>query len=124
VKRSKRRASRIAGKRRADMLFSKLIRLRDGRCRCCHSTQYLQCAHGFSRRYTATRWDARNAWALCRACHTFYTYRPIEWDDWMREEMGTVMYEALRYKAHGRDFEKPDYLAIIKSLELSLGPYA
>ena len=67
-----------------DALFSKLVR-RPARCYLCGSTDRLQCAHGFSRRYRAIRWDFRNAWCLCARCHKYYTEHPIEWDDWLRE---------------------------------------
>ena len=56
----------------------------------------LQCAHGFSRRYEATRWTIGNAWALCAGCHVFYTHRPLEWDEWLRRRMGLERYEAMR----------------------------
>lgn len=82
----------------ADGLFSKLIRS-VGRCENCGGVEFLQCAHGFSRRYRATRWDEANAWALCRACHVYFTHRPIEWDEWMRERLGPELYEVIRQQA-------------------------
>lgn len=70
-----------------DAAFSKLIRLRgfceadDGR----PCAGYHQCAHGFSRRYRAVRWDERNAWCLCAGHHKYYTHRPLEWDMWLAQ---------------------------------------
>jgi len=56
----------------------------------------LQCAHHFSRRYEATRWTIGNASCLCAACHVFFTHRPLEWDEWLRQRMGLERYEAMR----------------------------
>lgn len=81
--------------RKADALFSLLIRSR-GRCENCGSSEYLQCAHGFSRRYRAVRFDERQVWALCRGCHVYFTHRPLEWDVWMRDRMGEALYAEVR----------------------------
>jgi len=87
-------------KAECDRLFSRFIRLRDGRCRLSGSPPdcrgSLQCAHLFSRRYFATRWDPLNAWGLCAAHHVFYTHRPLEWDELIRRE---TAYEHLRRTA-------------------------
>ena len=58
----------------------------------------LQAAHGFSRRYHATRWNLLNGWCLCSGCHVRYTFDPIGWDDILRDLMGT-RYEELRTTA-------------------------
>lgn len=65
-----------------DDLFSKVVRRR-GNCVRCLSTHRLQCAHIVSRRYRATRWDLDNAVCLCAKCHTYFTHRPLEWDQWI-----------------------------------------
>lgn len=83
--------------KKCDTLFSKIVRS-VGYCENCGATENLQCAHGFSRRYRATRWYFDNAWALCRGCHVYYTHRPLEWDEWMRERMGS-WYEPIRTMA-------------------------
>ena len=59
----------------------------------------LQCAHGFSRRYRGTRWVEAANFCLCSGCHTFMTWRPIEWDDYMRNAWGDAKYERLRAQA-------------------------
>lgn len=61
-----------------DRLFSLYVRARDERCCNCGSTEYLQCAHVVSRRYQVVRHNPRNAFALCRSCHTYQTHHPIE----------------------------------------------
>lgn len=85
-----------------DAMFGAIVRsagrcrLADGKC-----SSVLQCAHGFSRRYRATRWDERNAWCLCASHHKKYTEDPIGWDDWLRAEWGEALYSEMRALAHG-----------------------
>lgn len=107
-----------AVKRRMDKNFSLYIRGR-GHCESGREKHagVLQCAHGFSRRYTATRWDTRNAWCLCAGCHKYYTHHPIEWDEWMRSRMEN--YEAIRLKAirGSADWIDEDFLSIDEHLK-------
>lgn len=79
----------------ADKLASLIVRA-PGYCANCGVTFQLQCAHGFPRTYRNTRWDERNLWALCKACHVYFTYRPLEWTDWMKDRMGLDLYRAVR----------------------------
>lgn len=103
--------------RRCDTLFGQIIRL-PGRCYICGSTEVIQCAHGFSRSYRATRWDERNAWCLCRRHHMYFTQKPLEWDDWMRSEMGEALYAEVRTLATtGRN---PDYSETLARLQARL----
>jgi len=101
--------------RKADKAFS--LRVRE--CGLCESGRPnhagpLQCAHGFSRRYHATRWQFRNAFSLCAGCHVFFTHRPIEWDEWIRDRMGADRYESLRQLAlHAPN---PDMAEVLRSL--------
>lgn len=95
----KKRAKRISPLREADRIFSARIRAR-GECENTgaeHKGSF-QCAHGFSRRYKAVRWDERNAFCLCAGCHWYFTNRPLEWDEWMRQRMGAD-YETVRLLA-------------------------
>jgi HNH endonuclease len=84
----------------ADTLFSLIVRA-PGKCVIlgCPKTAGLQCAHGFSRRYRATRWDERNAFCMCQGHHHWYTHRPLEWDEWLRAVWGPELYETLRETA-------------------------
>jgi len=107
---------------KADALFSLVVRS-PGRCHECGSTDYLQCAHGFSRRYRGTRWDERNAWCLCRGCHLKYTLRPLEWDEWMLSRMGDDLYWQIRRLALSTEkVDLPAVLArlIVRTKELEL----
>jgi len=86
MKRKTRRLTRTAKKAKADRLFSLKIRERDKGCQSCGSTDRLQCAHIFSRRYHSIRWYLLNALALCAKCHTFFTHHPAEWEQFCRHE--------------------------------------
>ena len=83
---------------KADALFSLVVRS-PGVCANCGSHDYLQCAHGFSRRYRAVRWDEGNAWCLCRNCHFYFTGRPHEWEEWMQSRLGYEAYRDLQKRA-------------------------
>lgn len=82
-------------KGKCDEIFSKIIRLL-GHCRRCGGTDWLQCAHIISRRYSATRCDTRNAWCLCAACHRRLTDWPREHSRFITETIGSDVYEELR----------------------------
>ena len=79
--------SRSSQRTAADRAFSLFIRKRDGACRACGSTDGLQCAHVWSRRYHAVRFDERNAVALCRGCHVKFTHSQALWDGWCEENI-------------------------------------
>ena len=91
---------------RADMAFAKAIKERDGwRCRKCHK-QYaegdrgLHCAHIVSRSHKDLRLDPMNALALCYRDHLFWAHsHPLEFADWVREELGAKAYNELRRRA-------------------------
>lgn len=56
-----------------DVLFSKMIRERDKKCVFCGKSweQWkLECSHFWGRGHKATRFDPRNAEALCFYCHS------------------------------------------------------
>lgn len=94
--------------KQADILFSKYIRARDGRCQNCGSTQHLQCAHLIGRDYKSIRTDEDNAVALCRRCHMGFTHRPLEWRKWIDESF-PGRYDRLKEKA--LRYEKVDWKA-------------
>jgi hypothetical protein len=99
----------------ADKLWAAIVRSA-GKCRICGSTERLQAAHGFSRRYLGTRHSLINGWCLCSGCHVSMTHRPIEWDAFMRAELG-ALYEPLRAQALARCI--PDYEAVMHTLNLN-----
>lgn len=97
VKRKKKApaGSKTAAAAEADVLFGKIVRS-PGRCVECGSVAFIQCAHGFSRRYRATRWHLQNAWPLCSACHKRYTENPLKWEVWLHRVWGDEKYAEMR----------------------------
>ena len=109
----------MAGKTRslikkADLIFSKYIRQRDGRCQKCGTDQNLQCAHIISRGYKQIRHNLFNAIALCRGCHLYFTHHPIEFKQFI-EKKNVGLWEMLEEMAINYH-QKIDYEEIIKSL--------
>jgi hypothetical protein len=107
--------------KKLDDLFRDIMRSQ-GEChRCLRRSPHviLQCAHGFSRRYRGTRWTEEANFCLCSGCHMFFTWRPIEWDDYMRNVWGEEKYDRLRAQAQA--ITKPDkgaiYIALKERLE-------
>ena len=100
-------------KKIADQLFSELIR-KAGKCFKCGSTFHLQTAHIFTRGYYTIRWNPRNAKCLCAKCHMYFTYHPIEWENFIKYHIGEEEYNDLRRMALA--YEKIDYQAIIEGL--------
>lgn len=125
AKRKSPQKKRRASTKRCDTLFSRLVRSRGG----CEIRKMancpvgnLQCAHGFSRRYRAVRWDERNAWSACAGCHMFFTHNPLAWDDWLRQTWGDDLYAEL--KAAALAGEKVDLEATQARLEARLAEAA
>lgn len=97
-KKKRRKSDRQILTAKCDRLFSLAVRTA-GQCESGRSARHgglLQCAHGISRRYTAVRWDRRNAWCFCQACHVYFTHRPLEWDVWLHETWGDDLYSEMR----------------------------
>jgi 5-methylcytosine-specific restriction endonuclease McrA len=70
---------------------------RDNRtCRRCGSTQNVQWAHVYSRRYRAIRHDPRNSMCLCSRCHLWQTHHPLEGEAFFRELLGDEVMDELR----------------------------
>lgn len=98
----------------ADRLFSELVRSR-GACEFCGVTVDLQCAHIFSRRFTATRTDEANALCLCARHHQWFTEHPAAWWQRVRLVLGADAFDALERKAH-TEARKFDWSAEVKRL--------
>lgn len=62
-------------------------------------TEVLQWAHIVSRRYKSTRWDDDNAFCLCSAHHMFFTYRHVEWDEYVVFMIGQELYDELKKRS-------------------------
>lgn len=103
--------SKKVGTKKLDTLFSKIIRSA-GRCKRCGSTFNLQCAHIISRRYHQVRWNLDNALCLCAGCHMYFTYHPLEWEDYI-DGLG-IDYAKLKKQALA--YGKIDHKAIYEQL--------
>ena len=86
-------------KKKADDLFSKIIRSKNY-CDRCGKGQFLQCAHIVSRRFSATRCDLRNALCLCARCHHYFTDHPVEFGRFVINKIGDELYDELQKLAH------------------------
>lgn len=102
-----RKTSRGAMGRKADALFSKIVREPDA----CgyHGRGYgicagpLQCAHLISRSYRSVRWDENNAIPLCAGAHRYFTNRPVEWERFILQHiLGAESFEKLKRMALDR----------------------
>lgn len=110
-------------KNKADRLFSQFIRSK-GSCEWCgtNNQETLQTAHIFTRSYNITRFDPLNAVCLCAKCHWRWHKEPIEAVEWIREYLGSDVYDELRFKAKNR-VDKIDLEQIIKDLQEGNPPY-
>lgn len=80
-----------------DILFSKYIRQRDGKCLRCGRTDTLQCAHIAGRRSLSGRWNDKNAITLCYTCHLRWSHQnPIEFSEWLKETLPEYYEEGRR----------------------------
>jgi hypothetical protein len=101
---------RMSATKRADALFSKLIRSR-GFCELAEMrpetecSGALQCCHIISRRYRSIRWDENNALAGCQAHHTYFTHRPLEWEEAIAD--AKLGWSDIRFRALNEPPEHP-----------------
>lgn len=115
--------TKSALKRKADKLFSAFIR-ETNQCEWCGArNDTLQAAHIFTRAYNVTRYDPLNALCLCAKCHFRWHKEPIEAVEWVREYLGSDVYDELRFKAKSR-VEKIDLEKICYELKNREGAYA
>ena len=86
----------------ADIVFSKVVRTRDGECLVCGKRDTLECAHIYGRRAIVTRWDMMNAVTLCHYHHRHFTENPVEFHQWLtgRAWRGTHDYLAGKAQRH------------------------
>lgn len=79
----------------------------------------LQCAHLVPRMYLSVRWDEGNAVALCSGHHMFFSYNPLEWENWVMWFMGEEAWWSHKRRALAAR-GAPDYEAVISRLEQRL----
>lgn len=103
------KSDRQAMEKKADRIFSRLIRQRDGECILKDDTcsGRLECAHYVARGAHALRWHPYNAIALCQEHHRYYTDHETEWRELYKERFpGKYEYcEKHRWDAQTPDLE-------------------
>lgn len=73
-------------RQQAQTLFSKVVRLRDGKCMRCGKVDMLQCSHVRSKKaHPKLEFELDNAISLCHACHIYWWHKDVmEAADWFR----------------------------------------
>lgn len=82
--------------KKADALWSKIIRTRDPICRWCRKNPTKQAHHIFGRRSRNTRWSLANGIGICFGCHLKGHENPMDLHDHIRAMMGADKYDLLR----------------------------
>ncbi len=85
--------------KKADIEFSKWIRVRDGKCLRCKTTQNLTNSHFWSRNKSALRYEPDNCITLCAwKCHIYGWEKEKQgaYRDFMIERLGEPRYEELK----------------------------
>jgi hypothetical protein len=100
-----------------DILFSKLVRKRDGSCLRCGKRETLQCSHVMPRTYLSVRWLPENAITLCYSCHIHWWHKyPHEAVAWFDEKF-PGRYQKIRELAN--QHIKVDREETLKELKIS-----
>lgn len=110
---------------KADQAFSEYIRMRDGRCVRCgrfgegaNGIVGLQCSHYFGRRRENTRFDPRNADALCFGCHQIWGSEDREaYREFKIRQLGEKEYKSL-YLASNQMKKKDRKMSLIEAKAL------
>lgn len=90
--------------KKADDLWAKIIKIRDGyKCQRCQSThKQLNSCHFYSRAAKSVRWDLKNGVCLCVGCHFFTHQNPAEFVQWFTEWAGEETLNYLKFKRQGK----------------------
>lgn len=91
--------------KKADVLFSKFVRLRDGKCLRCGRQDGLQCHHLLTRTYRKVRFDSRNGVSVCFGCHKYLTHRPLENHEFAIELRGEEVWDDICATARRVDYK-------------------
>lgn len=71
--------------------------------------------HGFSRVYSATRWDPLNRFVICSGLNwAIETNKGLEWEMFLSESWGRTVYEDMRKRAINDP--EPDLVAVLADL--------
>lgn len=102
-----------------DTLFSKLIRIRDGKCLRCGTIHGLECSHTITREDIQYRWDFMNAITLCYRCHRNWHQYQEEGKQWMQKNLPEFYnyYIDNRYKLSQFKVDLDEVLKLLKEKE-------
>lgn len=115
--RKTRKGSASYYKRKADKLFSEIVRAR-GRCEKCGGNGVLQCAHIIPRTNLTLRWDFENALCLDMKCHIWWQHKnPLEFTTWFKEKYPERYIYLMRRRNDYIKRTKHDYQNIVSNLE-------
>lgn len=112
-----------------DILFSKLIRERDGKCVFCgRKDGKLECSHYWGRGNKATRFDPLNCDTLCFQCHANNeSSKQGFYREWKLKQLGKRAYTELERLARSiypyREYEKKMIYENLKKFGLTKSPY-
>jgi len=87
-----------------------------------HEPALMHCAHVHTRKHRSTRWNSNyGAVALCAKCHRRFTDFPVEWVQFLRNEMGSDNFdEAKRLAWSCKKYTKAEQLEIRKHYQAEL----
>jgi len=85
----------------ADVWCSKVVRLRDGECIRCGTTEGLEAMHVVGRKSKILRYSLDNLASGCHRCHRYFTENPRQFIDHLTMVWGVGHMELLREKARG-----------------------
>lgn len=84
---------------KADSIFSKWIRARDGKCITCGTKENLQCSHLIRRGKHSVRFDEFNCNTQCGSCNFRHNHYPEIYTNWFLRNYGQAEYEGLIHRA-------------------------
>lgn len=110
--------SRKPDVRELDRLARAVVFARDGnKCAWTGTTDHLQWAHVYSRRYRSVRWDPDNSMCLSAKMHLFWHHQPLRAAEWFE---ATYPERAKRLRLKMQSKQKVDMVATKLSLEQEL----
>jgi 5-methylcytosine-specific restriction endonuclease McrA len=82
-----------------DILFSKYLRAKRGKCENCGVIKNLQVSHFHGRRKENVRFDEENCDILCFTCHRVFEENPALYTNWKLKKLGKIKYDTLALRA-------------------------